>query len=110
MKTLMVAVAFSIIGVGCSVTNQIVLPNGQKGLVVDCSNSFWSECFMSAGELCPKGYDIYERTKDEFTESKLPITELPKRVENKDSSLLIGDTKPQMIIRKDKYMVIACAV
>ena len=110
MRNIVIVVAFGIIGVGCSVTNSIVLPNGQKGLLVDCSNTLWSECFKSAGEMCPKGYDIYERTKDEFTESKLPITELPKRVEGADSKLSIGEAQPQIIIRKDKYMVIACTV
>jgi len=109
MRNLVIAVLFSIIVVSCSVTDSIVLPNGQKGLVVDCSNTLWSECFKTAGEMCPKGYDIYERTKDEFTESKLPITELPKRVEGSDARLFVGEAQPQIVIRKDKYMVIACA-
>ena len=92
MSYRLVGILLSVFLISCSVSNSIILPNGEKGLVVDCTNSLWSECFKSAGEMCPKGYDIYERSKDEFTESKLPITELPKRIESKDASMFVGKT------------------
>ena len=110
MRDIIVGILLSLFLISCSVTNSIILPNGEKGLVVDCTNTLWSVCFKSAGEMCPKGYDIYERSKDEFTESKLPITELPKRVESNEASMIIGESHYPPIIRKDKYMVIACVV
>ena len=110
MRYMVIGMLLSVFLISCSVTNSIILPNGENGLVVDCTDTLWSECFKSAGEMCPKGYDIYERSKDEFTESKLPITELPKRVEGKGASMIIGKSQYPPIIRKDKYMVIACVV
>jgi len=94
---------------GCASIGQtsIVLPNGSRGLVVDCSHTQWSSCFVAAGTLCPNGYNIFERAKGEFTESKIPLTEM----ENSSGKLMIPQSS-QLQLQKleDKYMVISCTV
>lgn len=88
---------------GCAQTASITLPNGGKGLIVDCTNSQWSTCFTSASDSCPNGYKIYERTLGEHTESKIPLTEMKE----KTSSLYLPQHQ-QPIKLEDKYMVISC--
>lgn len=45
---------------GCATTRVKPLPDGQHGLVVDCSGASltWSHCYRKAGEVCPLGYTI----------------------------------------------------
>ena len=49
---------------GCATTRVKALPNGQPGLLVDCSGDSlsWSHCYQKAGEVCPHGYAIIKRT------------------------------------------------
>ena len=110
MKYLIGIILFGLVLQACSTTNYIVLPNGQKGLVIDCTQTKWSACFKSAGELCSKGYEIYERAIGEFTESKIPITELPKKAKTEVNKMVVGNPMQHSIMLEDKYMVISCSV
>jgi len=105
-KILIGLVVLLLLPIGCSVApTKIVLPNGANGLVIDCSGTGWSSCFVAAGETCPNGYKIYERTKEEFTDSKIPITDLPNKAD-----MPVLPEKQRNILPVDKYMVISCTV
>lgn len=56
--------------------DEIVLPNGSKGLSIDCLDYGWTGCFVEAGNACENGYKIHERAKTEDIESKIPVEEL----------------------------------
>ena len=109
-------VAVLLVG-GCAVQQHIILPNGEKGIVIDCTTSRWSECFKTAGDLCKSGYKIYERAFGEFTESKIPLTELKMKEVAKGSNLENDhplyqpkQPPPPPVVLDDKYMVISCNV
>lgn len=57
---------------GCTTSNVVVLPSGQRGFTVDCSgtNLSWSHCYRKAGRACPKGYNI---TQKEDNHSGKPV-------------------------------------
>jgi len=84
-------------------TEEIVLPNGKKGITVDCTMQGWPACFKSAGDVCKHGYYIYERTQDEEIRSEIPISKLED-----EKSLSIVRPNPSMVQDKERYMVIGC--
>jgi hypothetical protein len=46
----------------CATTSEtIILPNGEQGVAVRCEE-FLKNCYREAGESCPDGYEIIERT------------------------------------------------
>lgn len=101
---------FFILGIGASiiagcVKQQIVepltLPNGKPGLIVNCSGYGLPECFKAAGEACPNGYYIYERTIGENTETVIAV-EKPS-----DWKSSVGDGYLERRY-KDKYMIVSC--
>ena len=51
---------------GCAVAHQTVMPDGRKGLSINCSGSAmtWNNCYEKAGEQCPGGYDIISKDGD----------------------------------------------
>ena len=51
----------------CATSQEIVLPSGQKGFTINCGSyegDSWSACYQKAGEVCPSGYDILEKTEE----------------------------------------------
>jgi hypothetical protein len=51
----------------CATSQEIVLPSGEKGFTVDCGTyegNSWSACYKKAGEMCPAGYDILEKSEE----------------------------------------------
>ena len=113
MKLILIALSIAILLIGCAAQQKIVLPNGEEGLVIDCTSTRWSECFRAAGEICKSGYKIYERAMGEFTESKIPLTELKEKEVNKGKGLesdqpLYKPQQPPPVVLDDKYMVISC--
>ena len=52
----------------CATSQEIVLPSGQKGFTINCGSyegDSWSACYQKAGEMCPTGYDILEKTEEQ---------------------------------------------
>jgi hypothetical protein len=66
MKKLLTSTTILILLVGCTSSNQIVLPNGEIGFTVDCGGTAnsWSSCYEEAGEVCPIGYEILEQNEE----------------------------------------------
>lgn len=89
---------------GGSLVEEITLPNGNKGLTIDCTGYGWSACFKSAGEACKSGYAIHERSMEENTKSELKTEPLTKEQKDLMSQVPIKIESD----RKDKYMVISC--
>ena len=99
-------VLFFISMIGCAqlyIVEKITLPNGKQGLTVDCTNYGWPACFKEAGDTCPNGYDIYERTKQENIDTKIPLTE-PSDTE--PSAGMVRES--HSLAQHEKYMVISC--
>ena len=46
---------------GCATVNEVTLPSGEKGISIRCEE-FISRCYEKAGELCPNGYEIKDKT------------------------------------------------
>jgi len=99
---LVVGLILSAVSACVSTPQKIVLPNGEQVLTINCTGIGMNGCFALAGDTCPKGYKIYERTKDEFTESKIPTSELKAG----DLDLSVKQVQPTL---KDQYMIISCA-
>ena len=52
----------------CATSQEIVLPSGAKGFTINCGSyegDSWSACYQKAGEMCPTGYDILEKTEEQ---------------------------------------------
>jgi hypothetical protein len=81
----------------------ITLPNGSRGLTIDCTSYGWTTCFKAAGEKCPSGYAIHERSMQQNTTSELAIEPLSTGEETQ-----LRDHTPLIHGREDKYMVISC--
>ena len=81
----------------------ITLPNGNQGLTIDCTSYGWATCFKAAGEKCPSGYAIHERSMQQNTKSELATEPLGEGEETH-----IKDHTPLVRAREDKYMVISC--
>jgi hypothetical protein len=50
----------------CATSQEIVLPSGETGFTVNCGTyegNSWSACYKKAGEMCPSGYDILEKSE-----------------------------------------------
>ena len=47
--------------VSCTTSEKVRLPDGSTGYNISCDGMVQSmgDCFAKAGELCPKGYDVY---------------------------------------------------
>lgn len=89
---------------GDSLVETITLPDGSKGLTIDCTAYGWSACFKAAGEACKSGYAIHERSMEENAKSELqtePLTEEQKNLLSQVPAKIVNDGK-------DKYMVISC--
>ena len=50
----------------CTTSKQIVMPSGDKANLIECGGTAnkWSSCYEKAGELCPSGYDILDRSEE----------------------------------------------
>jgi len=79
----------------------ITLPNGNPGLVLDCTAYGWTACFKTAGEACPGGYAIHERSMDENTQSEIPVE--PPAAQN----TVVPESRHRLP-HQEKYMVISC--
>lgn len=51
---------------GCAVAHKTVMPDGRRGLSINCSGSAmaWNQCYEKAGKECPRGYDIISKDGD----------------------------------------------
>ncbi len=51
---------------GCTTATPTVLPDGSKGVMIDCNGDInsMSSCFKKAGEMCPAGYDIINQGQE----------------------------------------------
>jgi hypothetical protein len=63
---IMAALASAVVLSGCAVSHQTVMPDGRKGLSINCSGSAmsWNQCYEKAGDQCPNGYDIISKDGD----------------------------------------------
>jgi len=93
------------VATGCQTNSafvdEITLPNGKKGLSIDCTNFGLPGCFKEASKVCKNGYDIYERTTEENTKTEIPVS----KMDRKESTIYGPMVSPA---RKDKYMIISC--
>lgn len=51
----------------CATSQEIVLPSGERGFTINCGSyegDSWSACYQKAGEVCPSGYEILEKSED----------------------------------------------
>ena len=51
----------------CATSKEIVLPSGERGFTISCGTyegDSWSACYEKAGEVCPSGYEILERSEE----------------------------------------------
>lgn len=105
MKKIIFALSISLLVILTSCQfkpDTIILPNGQQGLVIDCTNIGWPGCFKVAGDACKNGYAIHERTQLENTQSEIPVKPLP------EIDLTSRMPIPEAEI-KQQYMVISCS-
>lgn len=72
MKT--VAVALSLILIGCASTQEIARPNGVKEILVQCgTGTGWGVCYSKANEVCPNGYNTLGQTSSYFSGKELRV-------------------------------------
>lgn len=52
---------------GCVTARPLVLPDGRQGAAIRCNGGLNSieERYQRAGELCPRGYDVYGGSTEE---------------------------------------------
>lgn len=51
----------------CATSQEIVLPSGERGFTINCGSyegDSWSACYQKAGEVCPSGYEILEKSEE----------------------------------------------
>ena len=50
----------------CATSQQVVMPSGDEANMISCGGTAnqWSSCYVKAGELCPSGYDILDRSEE----------------------------------------------
>lgn len=89
-------------------TQEIILPNGKTGIVIDCTMQGWPACFKAAGDRCRQGYVVYERTQDEEVRSEIPLTELEDEQTLARARAIPVPPAPAVMPNKERYMVIAC--
>jgi hypothetical protein len=54
-------IAFGALGLAaCTTARPMTLPDGSQGAMIGCSGvqHTMSRCYLKAGELCPRGYDV----------------------------------------------------
>lgn len=51
---------------GCAMSRQTVMPDGSRGLSINCSGAAmsWNQCYEKAGDKCPHGYNIVRQDGD----------------------------------------------
>ena len=92
---LFVALFIQACGSTKALVERISLPNGQKGYSVDCTNFSWSNCFVEAGNTCPDGYRVFERSVVKNVKSEIPVENL--------AAATLRNARAD-----DKYMIIYC--
>lgn len=61
------AITFMILPLAaCATADEMVLPDGNKGYNISCDGAFLSmgDCYKKAGELCPRGYDLFAQSNE----------------------------------------------
>lgn len=54
-----------IVLVGCAAATPIVMPDGRRGMSIDCTGeSSWAGCYQKAGQMCPAGYEVISKDGD----------------------------------------------
>lgn len=66
MKRNIAILAFIAALAGCAASHQTVMPDGSRGLSINCSGPAlsWNQCYEKAGDKCPHGYDIVRQDGD----------------------------------------------
>lgn len=107
-----IIISLTIILAGCgsmqrSSLEQITLPDGEKGWMVDCSYTGMPACFQTAGVHCPNGYTIFERTNGNSNKSGFPVEGLVNQGVV-SGEIQVPHHPRQDYYRSDKYMIIRC--
>jgi hypothetical protein len=89
--------------IGGGLVEPIILPNGAQGFTIDCSAYGWAACFKAAGDQCPSGYAIHERSMEENIKSDIKTEPLTEK-----ENAVVRDPNYVRYSNKDKYMVISC--
>lgn len=66
MKKPIVCGVVALVLSGCAASHQTVMPDGSRGLSINCSGSAlsWNQCYEKAGDKCPHGYNIVSKDGD----------------------------------------------
>lgn len=66
MKMLIFTAVAALALSGCAASHQTVMPDGSRGLSINCSGPAlsWNQCYEKAGDKCPHGYDIVRQDGD----------------------------------------------
>ena len=75
---------------GCATTEEITVPSGERGTLINCSGaSQWSSCYRKAEQLCgASGYIVHDKNSDSETDA----------VVSEDSILIGSSTQRTLLI------------